>query len=73
VRELEGMEGGEIVIRMYCMREELKIYMCVCIYMYVCVYMCVYMCVYIYMYVYIYIYMYIYMLKYNLPMPSPVF
>ena len=42
------------------------IYICICVYIYMCIYICVYICVYIYIciYIYVYIYMYIYIYVY---------
>jgi hypothetical protein len=34
-------------------------YICVCVYMYMCIYVCVYICICVYMYMCIYVYVYI--------------
>ena len=39
-------------------------YVCTCVYVYICIYICIYMCIYMYIYVYIYIYIYIYVYIY---------
>ena len=65
-----GISGGS-------WRYNRHIYICIYIYIHICIYICIYIyihiciyiCIYIYMYIYIYVYIYIY-INWELPSPS---
>ena len=63
VRAITGPRHGEYLLAVPWMqgKEQMYIYMYICIYvyMYICIYVYMYICIYVYMYICIYVYMYI--------------